>query len=142
MKYIKGLIFILIIANIVLSAYLLYIDFSNKPISCFTGEGCSIIKNSPYSYTFGIKNSIIGTITFSILFIIYFLDYKNKIPKYIFPIISTIGAILAIRFLYIQFFIIGSVCSNCLIADSIAIIIAALSIYNYSEERAFSSSVE
>lgn len=135
MEFKKGLILILICANIILSFYLAYLEATGNQGICLTGQGCQEVRNSAYSAIYGIKLAYLGLASFSALLILYFLAYKNKIPYALFMLASLLGAILALYFLYLQAFVIRAFCSTCLATDTIAIVIAVLAIIDYHNER-------
>lgn len=132
MEYKKGLIFILIIAEIILTLFSIYESSTGYQL-CLTGKDCEIVQNSPYSNILGMKLTTLGIIAFPALLIIYYLSYKKKITKIIFPLICLLGAIFSLYFLYIQFFVLHRTCSTCFTIDSLMIIIfitAILDFYN------------
>jgi|GEM_PF-1529109 uncharacterized membrane protein len=131
MEYKKGLIGMLIIVNILLSVYLIYLDITKQEGLCLTGQGCKIVRESPYNKLFGIPLAWFGLLSFSLFLAVFIADYYKKIPKYILPTISLIGAFYAIYFLSIQAFLIGAFCSTCIAADSIALILAVLIWHDY-----------
>lgn len=133
MEYLKGLILILIIAEIFLSGFLVSTEFTGKDF-CLTGESCKIVRNSSYSELFGIKLSFFGFFSFVALLIIYLLAYNKKINYLFFLSCTIIGAFFALYFLYLQIFVIKALCSNCLAVDSTAVIIAFLSVLNLSKD--------
>ena len=129
MKYLQGLIFILIASNLILSAFLVYSDYNGSTF-CVTGKSCESVQNSEYGTLFGIKLSWLGLVAFIILLTLAILSYKQKIPYKYYLTISSIGAAFSIYFLLVQFFILKQICSTCLVIDSATIIIFILSIFN------------
>lgn len=136
MEYHKGLIGFLIIANIILSGVLVYNNYSGNNI-CLTGNSCLEVQNSQYSQLFGIKLTNLGIISFTLLLGLYLLYLKriNKHLEYLFLLACLAGAILALYFLYVQFFILGKLCSNCLVIDGFAIIISLLALYDFKKKK-------
>ncbi len=132
MQYIKGLILILILVEIFMSSFIIYT--SNKTTDfCLTGENCKLVQNSEYSYFLGIKLSYLGLLSSLILIITFYLTEKNKIKSRYFIALTIIGSLFALYFIYLQFFIIKAICSNCLIFDIGMLIIATLSLYSYNK---------
>jgi uncharacterized membrane protein len=126
MKY-KSILIILAII-IIASTILSFIPIeqacgpaSNNGSSLWNGEneGCRVVQASNYEETLGIKNAHLGLTAFSILFIINFLHIKKptKKKKQFLIIGLTIGSIMAIYFLTIQFFVLHAICKYCMIAD-------------------------
>jgi len=125
-----SIIFALILTGLFFSFYLSIVaDFSTST-TCFPGTRCDIIEKSPYSHLFGIKLSFLGLAFFILLSAMFLMGYYyKKISKKTFTILSGIGALFAIYFLYLQFFVIDSMCSLCLIVNSLAIIIFLLGLF-------------
>lgn len=130
MEYLKGLLFILITAEIILSGYLAYTSLYGIDAVCLTGENCKIVQNSQYSQILGIPLSIIGTLSFIALIIVYSLVYKGKINYNWFLAACIFGTLDALYFLYLQLFVIKALCSNCLIIDFGMIIILIIALIN------------
>lgn len=136
MEYHRGLIGLLIIFNIILSGVLIYNSYSGSDI-CLTGGSCETVQNSQYAQLFGIKLTNLGIIAFAALLGLYII-YLKKINKHLerlFLLASVIGALMAAYFIFIQFFLIGKICSNCMIIDSFAIIIALLAVYDFKKKK-------
>ena len=92
---------------------------------------CSIIQNSEYKETLGIKNSILGITAFTLLIIITIshIQHPRKHKKLFLNLGVTICALAALYFIYLQLFIIKAICPYCMIVDvgsisALAIIIA------------------
>ena len=124
------IISILILAMLALSAYSYYEDLHDTGI-CIVGEGCSEVRHSEYSTLpiINMKLSLFGILSSTILFIILIIKNKYSFLKKAFPILIYIGALLAIYFLYTQFFIIKALCSTCISIDAMMIILAAFVFY-------------
>lgn len=136
MEYHRGLIGLLIIFNIILSGVLIYNSHYGNQI-CLTGGDCAEVQNSQYSQLFGIKLTNLGIIAFVLLLGLYILYIKktNLYLEKLFLIASVLGGLMALYFIYIQFVLIGKICSNCMIIDSFAIIISILSLYDFKKKK-------
>jgi len=86
---------------------------------CKVGSGCDTVNNSRYGSTFGIKNSIYGIFIFSfmILLTIFHIRNPSKHTRILIHLGIVFGSIIAIYFLYVQFFVIRAFCTYCLIVD-------------------------
>ncbi len=92
-----------------------------EPLSeiCNVEQGCSVVQNSTYAYTFGIKNSIYGVGIFSILslaILMQILKQSGRNEKFI-KISLFIGTLIAIYFLFLQIFVLKAYCKYCFVAD-------------------------
>jgi uncharacterized membrane protein len=130
MRYTQGLIAILIVANIVIASALICSEWLGKDI-CVSGFNCEKVLGSQYANLLGIPLSVFGAVAFLALLILYIFAYKRKINYKYFVYAAALGALFALYFLYLQFFVIKSICSNCLFTDAVAIIIFGLSIKEY-----------
>ncbi len=92
------------------------------------GDSCVTIQTSDYEKTFGISNAHLGLAAFSVLFLINFWHIKKptKKKKQFLTLGLTIGSIMAIYFLYLQFFVIKAICKYCMITDIGAILSLAI----------------
>ncbi|MFT4313358.1 MAG: vitamin K epoxide reductase family protein [Candidatus Woesearchaeota archaeon] len=105
--------------------------------NCFadvTAGGCGTVATSVYATTFGVSNPWYGIYFFSFLILVGLIELfhiKDNQKSFLFllPIvryIQTFGMILATVFalwlLYVQFGILGAVCTYCLWVDGITIV--------------------
>jgi len=122
------IISLLILIMIALSAYAYYEDLTDIGI-CIIGQGCSVVRYSEYSEIFGIKVSLFGLISSAIFFLVFLNKKKSEFLKKVFTILTFIGALFAIYFIYTQLFLIKAICSTCIIIDITMLIIAALVLF-------------
>jgi uncharacterized membrane protein len=80
---------------------------------------CYVVQTSEYEKTLGINNSYFGLIVFPILLILTFSHIRNpkKYKKQIIFLGIMGGALFAIYFLYLQFFVIKALCRYCMVVD-------------------------
>jgi len=119
MKY-KFLLLIFVIALI----SSLLISFTPTPIICNPEEGCDSVLSSSYAYTFGVKNSHYGVVIFTILSFVTLFHIKkpNKKTRHLIHLSMIIGSLIALYFMYLQYFVIKAYCKYCLVVDIILII--------------------
>ena len=113
----KYKIFLLVFLISLISSIII---FSNSSTGvCTIGGGCDTVNNSVYGSTLGIKNSLYGIFIFSFMIIITLLHMRrpNKKTRMIIHWAVILGSLIAIYFLYIQFFVIRVFCNFCLIID-------------------------
>jgi uncharacterized membrane protein len=82
-------------------------------------SGCYQVQTSQYEEIMGMKTAHLGLVAFSILFIITFLHSK-KPTKQTKKLIQTgliLGSLMAIYFLYLQFFVLKAICKYCMVTD-------------------------
>ena len=115
----KYKIFLILFIISLISSTILAIQDSGNDQFCDPGEGCSIIKNSEYSSTFGIKNSYFGVIIFLLLSILTVaqIKYPRTIRGQLINWGIFLGSATAIYFIYLQKFVIKAYCKYCLTID-------------------------
>jgi uncharacterized membrane protein len=84
-----------------------------------TSNSCSTVQTSNYESLFWIKNSYLGMIGFSILSVLTISHLRNpkRLKKLIISTGIILAALLAVYFLYLQFFVINAVCKYCIVVD-------------------------
>jgi uncharacterized membrane protein len=127
-KQVYVLLILLFSINLALSLYLEFKDFNLSETGiCNLVPGktdCSTVQNSEYSYTIGLKNTTIGII-FSTLFIVlttFYYKHRHANIKLAKNILLAFASLGALRFIYIQFFVIKQICPYCLIIDILTLI--------------------
>ena len=126
-KLLSGVLFFLIIIEILISAFLIF-QPSNASVFCATGSSCGDVQSSSYGYILGIKLSYIGLFSFIALLSLFILSSKKEIFRFWYLLACLLGAFLAAYLIFIQLFVLNQICSNCLIIDSIIILIFIISI--------------
>lgn len=129
-KLVHGIILILIVVNIVLSS-VSYIATKSDGIFCVLKSDCSEVQESQYGEIFGIKVSLLGTIAFISLLLLYSFALRYREIYIFFVFANGLGALFALWFIYLQFFVLTNICSSCMFIDSFSIIIFLLSIYEF-----------
>jgi len=106
----------------------LILTFKQSPPIC--EGGCDLVQTSQYAYTLGLKNSIVGIFAFALLLITSYLEIINpsKKKRTIIHVGILIGAAIALYFLYLQIFVLKSLCAYCLVVDISMIIALAIAI--------------
>tara|TARA_Y100000310_G_C20590994_1_gene767966 strand:- start:372 stop:788 length:417 start_codon:yes stop_codon:yes gene_type:complete len=130
MKYIKisftHIILLLVAISLFLSAQMV-IQSNEDNFFCVDETSCNQVQNSIYGEIMGFKVNKLGTIGFTLLFVAFLIEYKHK-KKTLSLGLSTLGALFALYFLYIQFFVLKTLCSQCLIIDFSMLLIFYLAI--------------
>ena len=130
MEYYKSIIGILIVVALAIAGYTAYEDSQGVAV-CVAGHGCSEVRHGEYGEIFGYKVSFFGTAALAGLLVVHFLSYKRKIPYKFFLLATYVGAGFAAYFIYLQLFVIGAVCTNCVVIDSAVLVVFLLANYEY-----------
>jgi len=120
----------LILAEIALSIYI-GISANGNTAFCSIGTDCEAVQNSIYGTIFGIKLAWFGVLCFSILFILFLIARIRKKLYWMFGAASLIGAVFAVYFIGLQLFILKKFCNNCIIIDSIMILMFIIMVFEY-----------
>jgi len=95
-------------------------------------NGCYIIAESPYAKIIGVSNSYFGIIGFLALIVLTIsqMRHPTKHKKRFIKIGIIICSIIAVYFLYLQFFVIKALCQYCLVVD-IGSILSLIALFYY-----------
>ena len=138
-KKIRLVVLILLVFLVILTGYLSLRTLSSPNSTfCLTNQDknspCASVQNTSYGYFLGIQVYIWGFIAFSILLILKILSATNN--KYnaaadkMFIKLAFLGTMIALYFIYVQFFVLKQLCSICLVIDGTIILIFILSLIN------------
>ena len=113
----KYKIFLLVFVISLISSIALTLNSSTGV--CTIGGSCDTVNNSPYGSFLGIKNSVYGIFIFSFMIVItlFHMNRPNRHTRRLIHLAVIIGSLIAIYFLYMQFFVIRVFCAYCLIVD-------------------------
>ncbi len=98
------------------ATYLTTQHYLGLPVACSILEGCEQVTTSPYSFIFGIPVALLGSmfyLTVLILSVIYLDSKKIKFLNFI-AIITPIGFLASLYFVYLQIFVIKAICLWCM----------------------------
>ncbi len=87
---------------------------------CDAYSECDIVKNSKYSYTFGISNNYYGIVIFAFMLVLVLMQIKNPTEKKekTIKLGVMVASLVALYFLYLQAFVIKAYCRYCLLIDT------------------------
>lgn len=139
-KYLKFIIPALALLGIADATYL-SLEHAGKIIApCSTlipFVDCGAVLGSKYAYFFGIPLATIGIVQYflELLFAYYAVFVKSFWGRTLFLIQSAIGAIASLVFVYLQIFVIGSLCLYCMGSALISFALFSLVWGVYERER-------
>jgi len=134
----KYLLVLLSFLGVVDAAYLTSQHYSNLSVPCGINiSDCDLVLKSSYSEIFGIPLSLIGLFYYSLLFVFIILSvFKNKSLWKKFVVVITSGGVAFSAWLvYLQLFVIHSICIYCMLSALISITIFFLARSMFSKER-------
>lgn len=124
-KILLALFTICFLASVILSFIPLEQACGGTDTTCYT------VQTSNYEKVFGIRNAYIGLVGFSLIGFLTFLQIKehNKERKDLIKYGVTFASIVAIYFLYIQFFALNAICKYCMVIDSSTLISLGITLF-------------
>ncbi len=135
MKTLKYKIILLLVLIALINSSIL--AFSSISSVCGTNpeKGCNAVQSSAYAKTFGISNAYYGVVIFSILSIIImmYILRPSKRKKQIIEYSLTLGTIISLYFIYLQFIKIHAICKFCMVVD-FSVIISLMVFLFWKEE--------
>lgn len=126
MKY--KILLLIFLVNFILS---LALFFNSSSGICQSGNGCDIVNNSAYSTFLGMKVSFWGIFIFGMLGLIALLQiyFPTFFKKFLIRSSITVGSLIAVYLVYLQFFVIKARCNFCLIIDFLMLATFAILIF-------------
>lgn len=120
-SHVKAVIWIAAIIGLVVSGYLAYVKVFEKPIYCTPGLGdCATVNSSPWSELWGIPIAIFGLLSYiAVLFLVFVgpkIAFLTKYSAFFLLGIGTFGFLFSLYLLYIELFILKTICQWCLVS--------------------------
>src|SRR3989338_7136753 len=100
------------------ASYLTAKHYLGGTLECNLLKGCEAVTTSAYSAWFGIPFSLFGALFYLtvLLLTVYYFDKKNLKTLRWLAMISPIGFLASIWFVYLQVFVIGALCEFCILS--------------------------
>jgi len=112
------------------AAYLTFEHFLGRVPPCSILHGCEKVTTSPYAEVFGIPLALFGAIyyfTLLVLIIAHF-DLRKQIILKLAALITPVGFLSSLYFIYLQLFVIKAICLYCMISAAASITLFVLGI--------------
>jgi dihydroorotate dehydrogenase subfamily 2 len=133
------IILALAIVGVIDAGYLSWEHYANVIPPCSTNIfiDCGAVLRSKYSIVFGIPLAVYGLLYYIILSVVglYTLLTSKRIGKYLIVIFSTIGLLVSTYLMYLQLFVIGSICLYCTGSALISFVLFLLVQMSFVQER-------
>ncbi len=129
--------FILAAIGFVDATYLAVEYFLGTPVSCSILKGCEEVTTSHYSKFFGQPVALFGSIyylTVILLTAIYF-ETKKRLFFTFANILTLLGFLISMRFVYLQVFVIKAICIYCMASATSSTLLFALSIFSFKKPK-------
>lgn len=125
--------------GVVNSVYLTYEHYAHIIPPCsthFSFINCGKVLQSVYSTVLGIPIALFGVVFFSSLLLVTFIAFikKKKIWRITLIVMDTSGALTSSYLMYLQIFVIKSICIYCTLSALICFILFGLTIWKFKKE--------
>ncbi len=112
--------------------YLTFEHYTGAPLPCVIFTGCDTVTNSAYATIGPISVALLGALYYLIILIltIAYLENGSRRSLAVATLITPIGFLASLYFLYLQIFVIGALCLYCIISatDSTILVIVSLTL--------------
>ena len=125
-KHKHDIVVILALVGFGVSLYLAITHYLGFIVPCNVTHGCEVVLNSKYSMLFGLPLSVWGVAYFTAVIISSLLANHYTLWRKLLTALLSVGALLALGFLSIQFFVLKKVCQYCLTTDVLSIVLLLL----------------
>lgn len=108
------IVFVLSLIGIGIAFYILQAYLRQSAILCLN-SGCEVVRNSQYSYIFGIPVPALGLFGYAFLAVLSFMRSMTESRKLSLALIitSALGFLLVLWFTYAEIFLIKAICMWC-----------------------------
>jgi uncharacterized membrane protein len=127
-KHKHDIIVILAVLGFGISLYLSFAHYLGYTVPCGITHGCEVVLNSKYSMLFGLPLGVWGVGYFSAVIVSALLANSYLLWRKILTGLLGLGALAALVFLSLQFFVIKKICQYCLTTDLLSILLLILDI--------------
>ncbi len=134
-KYKYDFFVILAVLGLGVSLYLSITHYFGFAVPCGITHGCETVLTSKYSMLLGLPLAVWGVVYFFGVIASSLLANHFLLWKKVLTFILGLGALSALIFLFIQFFVIKHVCQYCLTTDLLSVLLFILDI-NIVQEAA------
>jgi uncharacterized membrane protein len=107
--------------GLAVSLYLTLVHYSNVPLVCLEGtSGCEEVNRSIYSQVLGVPVALLGGLTYLVMLVALWAESQQiiKLEESVLLMfgLSLAGALYSLYLTYVELFVLGSVCSWCVIS--------------------------
>ncbi|MBI2330122.1 vitamin K epoxide reductase family protein [Candidatus Daviesbacteria bacterium] len=138
LRFCNRLIFILSLLGLTVSAFLFYEYSLSGPMNCPVGNGCDIVRASPYSKFLGISLPILGIIFYAFMAGLSIWRTKN-IQDTRFTGLQLLSALAGFAFgvylTLLEAFVIGAYCFWCVLSFIISGVVLLFAVFSWRKRH-------
>lgn len=133
------LLFVIALLGFADASYLTIEHYSGVIPPCSVTGGCETVLTSAYSTVFGIPVALGGAIFYLFILVSIFIYFESKNTKLLkwSLLLTVIGFIASLWFIYVQAFILHSYCVYCLGSFSTSTILFVIATYIFKKQSDF-----
>lgn len=120
------LIFVFSLLGLFVSVFLLYEYNLAGPVICPVGNGCDIVRASPYSSFLGISIPTLGVLFYLVMAVFAVLHPQKILSNLLFKlklVVSVVGVGFGVYLTYLELFVIKAICFWCALSFIISILV-------------------
>jgi len=140
-KIISLVIIILAAVGLFDATFLSISHFTGQEVICEIGDynSCGTVTTSEYSTILGVPVALFGAIYYLLIFFLamFSLGGNRKALKKV-VLLSGLGVLASAWFVYLQLFVLNSICLYCMVSASTTTLIFILSIFTLASRKRFS----
>lgn len=112
------LLLVLALVGFIDSAYLTAEHYLGFGLTCSIVKGCEQVTTSQYSQYFGIPVALFGALYYFVLFLmlVVYKDNKQAGTWNYLKILVSLGFLMTLWLVYLQFFVISAICLYCMVS--------------------------
>jgi uncharacterized membrane protein len=133
------LLFVIALLGFADASYLTIEHYSGVIPPCSVTGGCEVVLTSAYSTVFGVPVALGGAIYYLFILVSIFIYFESKNTKLLkwSLLLTVIGFIASLWFIYVQAFILHSYCVYCLGSFSTSTILFVIATYIFKKQSDF-----
>ena len=116
------IIIILAVVNLAISLFLAVSEAKGITVPCDLTGGCETVLSSKYSHIAGVPLTYLGVAFSGALIVAALMANHYRLAKRLLTLLLAVGALFALGFLGIQFFVLRALCQYCLTVDILTIV--------------------
>lgn len=125
-KHKYDIIIILALVGFGVSLYLSITHYLGIAVPCTVTHGCEVVLNSKYAVLLGLPVAVWGVAYFASVIISALLANRYAVWQKILTVVLSLGGLVSLSLLSLQFFVIKKVCQYCFTVDTLSILLLLL----------------
>tara|TARA_Y100000310_G_scaffold336130_1_gene419874 strand:+ start:922 stop:1308 length:387 start_codon:yes stop_codon:yes gene_type:complete len=126
----EWIVFVLAVIGLLISVYIFEKRRKKQHLVCLIGKECDVVLGSKYNKLFGIHNEIVGMFYYFVIGLLaLLLVFGIGDLTWVLLVISFVGVLFSIYFLYIQFIVLKAGCDYCVGSALVSFLIFLIEVF-------------